>query len=284
MIHSPRAAPSPVLVLGSAARPPRGGTPATPLGDSLLSLNFERQESGGQERYESRWQQVEELYCPLVAITPPSAAPGRQDGPGGGPGPRLQPLRGEAVLPPGASVLTFLAAPVKRGLYKALHLRARLHQLALQVAVQPPEPLWQQPGTAAGRRGSSAAASRRGSRAGTAGGTPLAPEPRDAPHCAEAVVMYVEQAQARIHLELLAAGGSLVAGQEQWVGLAVAPRRDALHAALLELTWPLGHPGSGGLGAHAWWNLCSAATPYISLDHGVCSGWLACWLPGCLHG
>lgn len=51
----------------------------------------------------------------------------------------------------------------------------------------------------------------------------------------------------------VAAGGSLIAGQEQWLGLALAPERDALQHARLELTWPLGSTAGGlpGLPAHS---------------------------------
>ena len=266
MIRSPRASQlQQQSGLGSgplAAGLRRTATPATPTGgDGLLSVSLETPEAAAgssTERYEAQWQQVEELQCTLVAISPAggASAGSQSSGSSGGGGPGLRPLVGEVSLPPGASVLTFLAAPIKRGLYRAQHLRARLQQLPLHVAVQPPEPLWQVQGTAApGKRGSgggSQAASRRaGSRAATAaGGTPLtlpagASEAPAGARAAEAILLCVDQAQPRVQLSLVAAGGSLIAGQEQWLGLAVAPDRDALHDGQLELTWPLSHAAGG---------------------------------------
>jgi hypothetical protein len=210
-----------------------------------------------RERYESQWQQVEELYCPLVAVS-------RHDGTLGGSinaaevgasaRPRLQPFSGEVALPPAHSVLTFLAAPVKRGLYKAVHIHARMQHLPLHIAVQPPLPVWRQLGSSAGDPRASlsgataAAAGRRASRAGVPGGSPPAPDTGSSAPPAEAILMHVEQAKPRVQLRLLAAGGSLVAGQEQWLGLVVAPERDALHNARLELSWPLAGPSPGALG------------------------------------
>ena len=230
MIHSPPAAASPVASLaearagllrgGSGAAPPALGGPFS-LG--ALSLALDAAPSGpGEERVESRWQLVEELLCPLVAASPGG---GGAAAAAAAAAPALQPLHGEAVLPPGPSVLTFLAAPVKRGLYKALHLRAALQQLPLHVAVRPPAPLWPAGGAAATSAASGAAGA-----AGAAGSL------------AEEAVLLVEQAQPRVQLSLLAAGGSLIAGQEQWLGLLLAPERDTLHGARLELSWPLSAP------------------------------------------
>lgn len=263
MIHSPRAAASPVASLADARRggllagspgtadAAGGGGGAFQMG-GVLSLE-PMDSTVGQERYESQWQLVEELQCSLVAVASDSSSASSGSGSGSSAGRSLQPLRGEVELPPGRSVLTFLAAPVKRGLYAALSLRARLHHLPLHVAVHAPQPLWAQADAGAaggGKPGSYLAAaqagSRRGSRAGGGGAAvPLggvAEEPGSATS-AEAIVMLVGQALPRVHLSLLAAGGSLIAGQEQWLGLGLAPQRDPLAGARLELTWPLGLPG-----------------------------------------
>lgn len=273
VIHSPRASARPLSSLRGVMSPSpgsqrRSSTPASPLGDTggVHSSSLISEDSlGGRERFEVLWQQVEELPCALVAVNSGQTTAGAEAGSGGG-APSLQPLQGQVMLPPGSSTLTFLAAPVQRGLYKALHLRARLQQLPLHAAVQPPSPLWeQQQGAAASagagpynRRGSmSPQALRRSSRAGVPSGSPLTPVAGGAPltppaqrpagdapagaRAAEAIVLSVEQAQPRVQLALVAAGGSLVAGQEQWLGLALAPERDSLHGARLELTWPLAH-------------------------------------------
>lgn len=226
---------------------------AGPFSLGALSLPMEVAESSAlEERYESQWQLVEELQCPLVAVS--ASGGGGDSGAAAAASPSLQPLCGEVVLPPGRSVLTFIAAPVKRGLYKALHIRASLQQLPLHVSVHPPAPLWATQGPAAGGKGA-AQLSRRASRAGTGAASPLAlvgsggggGDVAGGASSAEAVVMLVEQAQPRVQLSLLAAGGSLVAGQEQWLGLALAPQRDTLHGARLELSWPLAHPAAGEL-------------------------------------
>lgn len=268
------------------------------MGDGAAQ-GLEAQEGAGRERYEAYWQQVEELTCSLVAISS-----GGGDAGGGSRGSchdtTLQPLAGEVLLPPGTSLLTFLAAPVQRGLYKALHLRALLQQLPVHVDVQPPEPLWQQQEAAAvvaaaaahSRGAMSPQALRRSSRAGVPRGGPLAPvaggaplaqhqphHPGDAPagmHDAETILLDVEQAQPRVQLSLVAAGGRLIAGQEQWLGLALAPERDALRHARLELTWPLaGAAGAlpGGcavlLPARAMLAPCYVATPLPYLPDGT---------------
>jgi hypothetical protein len=248
VIHSPRAPPSPVAVLSSGASVARSGQPGTPLvGGGLggmLSGGYDGGDEGEAERYESQWQQVEELYCPLVSISAADAAGGGASSGGGG-GPQVRPLTGDVELPPGRSLLTFLAAPVKRGLYKALHLRAALQRLPLRVAVAAPQPLWGPPHGSLADAAAAAAAP-----------------------AAEAIYMRVEQAQPRLELGLVAAGGSLVAGQEQWLGLALAPGRDALRDAQLQLTWPVGHPGSGGLGE---WRAMQTAHP----SHLIEIGWAA---------
>lgn len=196
-----------------------------------------------QERYESRWQLVEELQCSLAAISSGSSS----SSDGAAPPPSMQPLRGSVELPPGRSTLTFLAAPVKRGLYKALGMQARLQHLPLHVAVCTPEPVFPAYSPAAGGGVAVAAAeppmgSKLSSRAVLGGA-----DEAQAASAAEAIIMQVGQAQPRVQLSLLAAGGSLIAGQEQWLGLALAPERDALHRAHLELSWPLSHPAAGGL-------------------------------------
>lgn len=266
VIHSPRAV-SPLASLADARSGPRGSPGAGPkaqLGSSFqvgaLSLALEPADSTlAEERIESQWQLVEELSCSLVAASPCGSSGGSGGGSSNTIGlpPSLQPASGEVELPPGRSLLTFLAAPVKRGLYKALSLRARLDQLPFVVAVHPPRPLW--PGAApCSSSKAGVGSSRRDSRtsgshlaAGSDGDAASGPQ-------AEAVLMTVGPAQPRVELSLLAAGGSLIAGQEQWLGLSLTPERDALHGACLELSWPLAPaasatPAGGWLGW--WWRL-----------------------------
>ncbi len=261
VIHSPRAA-SPLASLADARAGLQGSPGAASkaqLGSSFqvgaLSLALETADSTvAQERYESQWQLVEELSCSLVAVSPCSSSGGGGTSSGSSGSslpPSLQPVSGEIELPPGRSLLTFLAAPVKRGLYKALSLRARLDQLPFVVTVRPPRPLWPA-GQPSSSSKAAAGSGRRGSRAGGsdswAGGAQLAAgggEDSASGPQAEAVLMTVGPAQPRVELSLLAAGGSLIAGQEQWLGLELAPERDALHSARLELSWPLA-PATAG--------------------------------------
>jgi hypothetical protein len=253
VIHSPRAA-SPLATLADARAGLRGSPGATSKAQlasssfqvGALSLALEHADSSAaQERYESQWQLVEELSCSLVAVSPCSRSGGTGGIGGSGLPPSLQPVSSEVELPPGRSLLTFLAAPVKRGLYKALSLRARLDQLPFVVAVRPPRPLW--PAGESSSSGKSAGGN--GRRDSRTGGGQLVAEGGSADTTSgpqgEAVLMTVGPAQPRVELSLLAAGGSLIAGQEQWLGLALAPERDALHGARLELNWPLAAAAAG---------------------------------------
>lgn len=292
VIHSPRASgPGPLATPGAHAGSSgqrRSSAPGTPLGEAGAHA-LEPQGSLGRERFEPYWQRVEELTCSLVAISSTGS-----DSSSSGSGTTLRPITGEVSLPPGTSLLTFLAAPVQRGLYTALHLRAMLQQMPLYVEVEAPEPLWQQQEAAAAvaaaaahsRGAMSPQALRRSSRAGVprggplapvAGGAPLTPRvprpPGDAPAgiCdAEFVVLDVEQAQPRVQLSLVAAGGSLIAGQEQWLGLALAPERDALQHARLELTWPQANTAGGplaGLHRHCKRACCPRWAYITKKDH-----------------
>ncbi len=292
VIHSPRASgPGPLATPGThggSSGQRRSSAPGTPLGEAGAHA-LEPQGSLVRERFEPYWQRVEELTCSLVAISSTGS-----DSSSNGSGTTLRPITGEVSLPPGTSLLTFLAAPVQRGLYTALHLRAMLQQLPLYVEVEAPEPLWQQQEAAAAvaaaaahsRGAMSPQALRRSSRAGVprggplapvAGGAPLTPRlprpPGDAPagiRDAEFVVLDVEQAQPRVQLSLVAAGGSLIAGQEQWLGLALAPERDALQHARLELTWPLANTAGGplaGLHRHCKRACCPRWAYITKKDH-----------------
>jgi hypothetical protein len=184
----------------------------------------------GPPRIVMRWQEVEELRCCLVGVGGPASGVGGHAGP-------LLPLGGAAALRPGANRLHFLAAPVKRGLYKPLHVTAALEQLQMQLPVRLPPAPWQPAGAPAPLAGAARAPSPDpdlfggSAQSGGTGRSGAVPE--------EAVLMAVDSAAPRLAISLAAAAdGCLVGGQQQWLGLHVAPERDHLQAVRLEVGWP----------------------------------------------
>lgn len=252
-------------------------------------------EAGGS-KYVSRWQEVEELQCRLISIAPLDSYSLAADKAAAG---CALGAAGPAVLRPGMNVLTFLASPVKRGVYVPKHIRGFLRGLPLHIDVHPPPSLLSSGsspaqlsgdsgGAAPGGRGAAAAlplptqrlparsrasadgggaalvfrpapesftspAGRGGSEdAGWAAGWRELAAAADACH-EDSVVMVVESASPRVRVWPAAAGGAVVAGQRQWLGLVLRPDRDQLRAATLGLTWPAagGGAGCGGAGGGA---------------------------------
>ena len=218
-------------------------------------MTAEEAEAGG-DRYVTKWQQVEELRCPLVCID----EPGRNSGeaaPAAAPTGTPQPARVPLALRPGHNVLSFLAGPIKRGLYTPLHIRAMLHELPLQLSVRPP-PSSAELLAPPGSPGSLVP----GRHTSTDGGgasvlraiSPFSPEAFAAvaqlagqangsnTHNAvpeDIVLMSVGPARARVSVALAAASGVVNSGQRQWLGLVVRPAGDELQGAGMEVAWPL---------------------------------------------
>lgn len=170
-------------------------------------------EEADEPQYVSEWQETEELHCVLAHCEP---LPGVGTFPEGNVAPGVatslkgRPVIAPVELQPGVSQLTFLAAPVKRGVYKPVRITGLLGQLPVSLKVSLPPDL---DGTAAN-------------------GTATAHE--------DAVVLQVEGPAPRVSLAAVAAGGAcLVAGQRQWLGFHVTPGRDTLESSSLAVTWPL---------------------------------------------
>lgn len=226
-------------------------------------------------KYSSRWQEVEELQCRLVGIASAARRGGGQCG-------------GRALVP-GENVLTFLASPVKPGLYVTKHVQVVLGVLPIHIDVSPlpsllspdcpshrlqqqwgegeegqappsqglpaPRPLHSVLG-GRGRRGSQSmdgvlgpALSFGGERGAALGGGWGSGGPAWEGPLEEAVVMVVEPARPRVGVWPAAAGGRVIAGQRQWLGLVLHPERDSLRGASLVLTWPAADAGATPGGA-----------------------------------
>eukprot|EP00887_Chlorella_sp_A99_P003263 scaffold9.g3263.t1 len=242
-----------------AAAAAAAGVPApTPFDQALASGG----DAGEGDRYVTKWQQVEELRCLLIDIChPPAGGAGEASPTLAGEASAVQPARRTLALHPGRSVLRFLAAPIKRGLYVPLHVRALLHELPVHLTVKQPDAAAPaQAGAQAGaglQVGRLSHAGGRGAplgaaRLGAAPGDPLfSPAPAwSAPGAAGAsadgsvhedmVLMSVAAAAPRVSVTLASAGGAVIAGQRQWLGLAVRPAKGvALGGAALEVMWPL---------------------------------------------
>ena len=134
-------ASAPMVDLGSAS-PARGGPTApepSSAVDGSVPAGGQSPSGGAADHYVRRWQLVEELTCRLVDLSAGPAGPAaRSASEVQGRAPATQQA---AVLPPGVSVLTFVAAPIKRGIYTPLYVHAHLHALPLRIAVERPAPL-----------------------------------------------------------------------------------------------------------------------------------------------
>jgi len=151
-------------------------------------------------------------------------------------GSMARPLRA-AVLHPGWNRLTFLAAPVVPGLCLVHHMSALLGTCTLRIQATPPSlrrflhcpasPPPLPPPPTAGHSGVPGAMS--------AGVVDLGVDGVSR----EAVVLAVADVQPRMSMAAVALGGSLVAGAQQWLGVAVIPCQDTpshLRLALLPRT------------------------------------------------
>ncbi|GAB4816227.1 hypothetical protein N2152v2_003273 [Parachlorella kessleri] len=236
--------------LSSAQGP--GQSPAGAAGDGAAGADHAAAAAGGAGggQFVSKWQEVEELQCRVLAVS-----------------------LGGASLRAGVNVLTFLASPVKRGLYVPKHIRANLLGLPLHIEVQPAPSLLssgRQPGQGPGNSSQAAPLQllqpsrvrrTRRSNVSVDGGPPVAGPALGASDFGgssssgagltgaaallaeqyppeEAVLLEVQSARPRVELWPAAVGGAVIAGQRQWLGLVIQPERDQLKAASLALTWP----------------------------------------------
>jgi len=137
-----------------------------------------------------------------------------------------------AMVQPGLNRLTFRAVPLKRGLYTLKHVDASLGCLSLHIPVLPTplsdlslrassEPL-------IGR--SIAGSETTGSGAATLGTVLNTGEIQQ-----ETVVLNVHSCRQRIAVSAAALRGALVAGQPQWLAMALVPLHDSLHDACIHV-------------------------------------------------
>lgn len=181
----------------------------------------------------TQWQETEELAC---SMSTPTARP---------PDPPAEltsypvpdrALPGDTVtLRPGLNTLAFRVLPLKRGLYTLKHMQGSLGSLSLHMPV-----ILREPNALALH---SQAAAERPSNPSTAGSDSLS-----APAAAalgtvrstgevqqEPVVLNVHSCRQRLAVSAAALRGTLVAGQPQWLGIAVLPLHDSLHEACIHV-------------------------------------------------
>ena len=193
------------------------------------SPGFYRQDSFTEEapRFIAEWQDTEDLQCSLVEIisddqellkqassqkiiskstsTPPVGL--------------LTPLSGPIEIARGVNVLRFMAAPLRRGLYRPVRVTGSFYNLQISFEVESTvtdlDPI---------------------------GSTnhPFFPQPSDSYVPEDAVVLEVEPLLPRVIVEPATAlgGGRLVSGQGQWLGLHIKAGRDHFEDTTLDITWP----------------------------------------------
>jgi hypothetical protein len=186
---------------------------------------FYRTDSFADEgpRFTTEWQDTEDLQCCLVSISYSDNEEEKEKETKKASA-LLTPLVGKVEVRPGLNILRFMAAPVKRGIYRPVRMTAALHNLEICLDVEENSSL---------------------STTLTAAGGAI----RDQGHflsfledsAAYPVVLEVESTVPRISIAPVAATGtgSLIAGQKQWIGLHVVPGRDVLENATLAVTWPV---------------------------------------------
>jgi len=205
---------------------------------------FFRTDSFAEEgpRFTTEWQDTEELQCCLVSISysneekyQEGASTQRNLNRNGDLGSTalLTPFTGAVELRPGVNILRFMAAPLKRGLYRPVRITAALHNLEICLDVEENSCL------------STASLFSESTHTTTSSMLGLNDQGHFLSFLEDAtlypVVLEVEPTLPRISIAAVAAtgGGRLVAGQKQWIGLHIVPGRDVLEHATLGITWPV---------------------------------------------
>lgn len=204
------------------------------LTDSPLGLGSARAPSGDlggaadDADVTTQWQETEELACSLCAPTDPLAESTSDSVPD-----RSLP-GGTVTLQPGLNTLAFRVLPLKRGLYTLKHMQGSLGMLSLHIRAILREP------NALAQRSQAAAEP-------PPNPSPAASDTLSAPAAAlgtvlstgevqqETVVLNVHSCRQRLAVSATALRGTLVAGQPQWLGIAVLPLHDALHEACIHV-------------------------------------------------
>ncbi len=137
-----------------------------------------------------------------------------------------------AVVQPGLNRLTFRALPLKRGLYTLKHVDASLGCLLLHIPV-----LLTQPSELSLRASSEpfVARSIAGSETTGSGAAALGTVLNTGEIQQETVLLNVQSCRQRVAVSAAALRGALVAGQPQWLAMAIMPLHDALHDACIHV-------------------------------------------------
>lgn len=191
----------------------------------------------------TQWQETEELVCPLAQTSASGSEASHGDTDiqqlGG-----VQVTAGAAVVQPGLQRLVFRACPLKRGLYSLKHMTASLHQLTLHIPALPRQAP-QHPHTHQQHAVTHC----------------VQPDPAVTPAVLgsvlntglvqqQTVVLNVHSCRQRVAVCAAALRGALVAGQPQWLGIAVVPMHDPLHEACIHVGMPNQSRHSSALGSN----------------------------------
>ncbi|KAL4549831.1 hypothetical protein Ndes2526B_g04818 [Nannochloris sp. 'desiccata'] len=207
---------------------------------------FYRADSFADEgpRFTTEWQDTEDLQCSLVSIShheeegeeeeEEEARIKKKEKGDLATTALLTPFTGAVTLQPGVNILRFMAAPLKRGLYRPVRITAALYNLDICLDVEEHTSL-----STTGCSLFSSNAHAPSSRMGVTDQGHVLSLLEDS--AAYPVVLEVEPTLPRISIAPVAATGAgcLVAGQRQWLGLHVVPGRDVLENATLAVTWPV---------------------------------------------
>ena len=183
----------------------------------------------------TQWQETEELACSLTQAHLGQDATDVDVG-------SMQSSRGSqsdcskapstAMVQPGINRLTFRALPLKRGLYTLKHVDASLGCLSLHI------PVLLTPLSELSLPASSeplAARSIAGSEATGSGAAALGSVLNTGEIQQETVVLNVHSCRQRVAVSAAALRGALVAGQPQWLAMAIVPLHDSLHDACIHV-------------------------------------------------
>jgi len=166
------------------------------------------------------------------------------------------------VLSPGVNILTFRACPVRRGLYKPKYIRAMLLSVSVEIPVSSSASPINVVATTTGGGGvkgkgsSQLQQSRMPWWEDTATYDDYSSSRQTKAQC---IVLTVDLPVPRIEMSWYAAGGAVIAGHKQWLGLTVKPNQPSAAAlkgsssssssmenACLDITWPAAGVGTNG--------------------------------------
>ena len=180
----------------------------------------------------TQWQETEELACSLCA--PAAHSPWSCRGMPNESVPDSSSQGDTVTLRPGLNTITFRVLPLKRGLYTLKHMQGSLSALSVHIPVILKEPnalaLHSQAAAERAPNPSIAGADIPSAQAALLGTVLSTGEVQQ-----ETVVLNVHSCRQRLAISAAALRGTLVAGQPQWLAVAVMPLHDALHEACIHV-------------------------------------------------